>query len=125
MPRPAAPSSSGSAAKPPPTRRRRLVETLQKVAFLLEARVDTWDLTGLNPNRVKWLAQLGWKAPTPQLQRMDPRRRYPILVAFLHQALLHHTDVAVELYDQCLWEYHSAAQQGTQRVPPDHGPLDE
>jgi Domain of unknown function (DUF4158) len=88
-----------------------IVETLQKVAFLLEARVDTWNLAGLNPNRVKWLAQLGWKAPTPQLQRMDPQRRYPILVAFLQQALLHHTDVAVELYDQCLWEYHSAAQK--------------
>jgi hypothetical protein len=88
-----------------------IVETLQKVAFLLEARVDTWDLAGLNPNRVKWLAQLGWKAPTPQLQRMDPQRRYPILLAFLQQALLHHTDVAVELYDQCLWEYYSAAQK--------------
>lgn len=82
-----------------------IVETLQKVAFLLEARVETWDLAGLNPNRVKWLAQLGWKAPTPQLQRMEPRRRYPILLAFLQQALWHHTDVAVELYDQCLWEY--------------------
>jgi len=42
---------------------------------------------------------------------MDPRRRYPILLAFLHQALLHHTDVAVELYDQGLWEYHGAAQK--------------
>jgi TnpA family transposase len=88
-----------------------IVETLQKVAFLLEARVDTWELAGLTPNRVKWLAQLGWKAPIPQLQRMDLRRRYPILLAFLHQALLHHTDVAVELYDQCVWEYHSAAQK--------------
>ena len=88
-----------------------MVETLQKVTLLLEARVDTWDLAGLNPNRVKWLAQLGWKAPTPQLQRMGPRRRYPILIALLHQALSHHTDVAVELYDQCLWEYHSAAQK--------------
>src|SRR3989442_6903170 len=88
-----------------------IIETLQKVAFLLEARLDTWDLAGLNPNRVKWLAPLGWKAPTPQLQRMDPRRRYPILLAFLQQALWHHTDVAVELYEQCVWEYHSAAQK--------------
>jgi hypothetical protein len=42
---------------------------------------------------------------------MEPRRRYPILVAFLAQALWHHTDVAVELYEQCLWEYHGAARQ--------------
>src|SRR5882724_46045 len=88
-----------------------IVETLKKVTFLLEARVDTWDLAGLTRNRVKWLAQLGWKAPTPPLQRMDPQRRYPILMAFLSQALQHHTDVVVELYDQCLWEYHGAAQQ--------------
>jgi TnpA family transposase len=42
---------------------------------------------------------------------MAPVRRYPLLIAFLQQALVHHTDVAVELYDQCLWEYHSAAQK--------------
>jgi len=45
------------------------------------------------------------------LQRMSPERRYPVLVAFLQQALLHHTDVAVELFDQCLWGCHSEAKQ--------------
>jgi len=88
-----------------------LVETLTKVQALLDMGIATWDLTVLNPNRVKWLAQLGWKAPVPQLQRMDPARRYPILVAFLAQALAHHIDVAIELYDQCLWDYASAARK--------------
>ena len=88
-----------------------LIDALTKVQFLHEAGIHTWELVALNPNRVKWLAQLGWKAPVPQLQRMDPLRRYPILVAFLQQALVHHTDVAIELYDQCLWEYYSAAQK--------------
>jgi TnpA family transposase len=88
-----------------------MVETLKKVTYLLDAGVASWDLSALNPNRVKWLAQLGWKAPTHQLQRMAPLRRHPILAAFVHQALQHHTDVAVELYDQCLWEYHGAAKQ--------------
>ena len=87
-----------------------IIATLQKVAFLRERGVETWDLAGLNPNRVKWLAQLGWRATNQYLQRMPSTRRYPILLAFLHQALHHHTDVAIELYDQCLWEYHSAAQ---------------
>ena len=50
----------------------------------------------------------GSSAPAPA---HGPRRRYPILVAFLQQALVHHTDVAIELYDQCLWEYYSAAQK--------------
>src|SRR5712691_6047201 len=40
-----------------------------------------------------------------------PARRYPVLVAFLQQALLHHTDVVVELFDQCLWGCHSEAKQ--------------
>ena len=88
-----------------------IVATLEKVTFLLERGVATWDLTGLNPNRVKWLAQLGWRATNQHLQRMPPARRYPILLAFLSQALHHHTDVAVELYDQCLWEYHGAAKK--------------
>src|SRR3989442_11880953 len=77
----------------------------------MDTSLDTRELAGLHPNGATSLAQLGWKAPTPQLQRMDPRRRYPILLAFLQQALLHHTDVAVELYDQCVWEDHSAAQK--------------
>ncbi len=40
---------------------------------------------------------------------MPHQRRYPVLVAFLQQALLHHTDVAVELFDQCLWSCHGEA----------------
>jgi hypothetical protein len=50
-----------------------IVETLQKIAFLLAARIDTWDIVGLNPNRVKTPNWGG--SPTPPLQRMDPRRR--------------------------------------------------
>ena len=47
-----------------------IVATPKKIMFLLKAGVDTWELAGLTSNRVKWLAQLGWKAPTYQLQRM-------------------------------------------------------
>lgn len=88
-----------------------ILATLQKIAFLRDAGVDQWNLAGLNPNRAKWLAQLGWKSTTQHLQRMPPVRRYPVLLAFLHQALLHHTDVAVELYDQCLWGCYTEAKQ--------------
>src|SRR5262249_30089587 len=55
-----------------------IVATLQKIAFLLERGIETWDLAGLNPNRVKWLAQLGWRTTNQHLQRMSPARRYPI-----------------------------------------------
>jgi TnpA family transposase len=88
-----------------------ILATLQKIIFLRNAGVAQWNLTDLNPNRVKWLAQIGWKSTNQHLQRMPPVRRYPVLLAFLHQALLHHTDVAVELYDQCLWGCYTEAKQ--------------
>src|SRR5262245_29701803 len=88
-----------------------IIATLHKIAFLHDTGVPQWDLANLNPNRAKWLAQIGWKSTNQHLQRMPPRRRYPVLVAFLQQALLHHTDVAVELFDQCMWGCHSEARQ--------------
>jgi TnpA family transposase len=88
-----------------------IIATLKKIVFLQDAGVDQWDLSSLNPNRAKWLAQIGWKSTNQYMQRMAPERRYPVLVAFLQQALLHHTDVAVELFDQCVWSCHSDAEQ--------------
>src|SRR6266487_3495424 len=88
-----------------------IIATLTKIVFLHDAGVDQWNLASLNPNRAKWLAQLGWKSTNQALQRMAPERRYPVLVAFLQQALLHHTDVTVELFDQCVWGCHSEAKQ--------------
>jgi hypothetical protein len=88
-----------------------LIATLTKIVLLQDAGVDQWDLTCLNPNRAKWLAQMGWRSTNHYWQRMAPERRYPVLVAFLQQALLHHPDVAVELFDQCLWGCQSEAQQ--------------
>src|SRR5262245_12281118 len=88
-----------------------MLATLTKIVFLHDAGVDQWDLACLNPNRVKWLAQIGWKSTNQALQRMAPARRSPVLVAFRQQALLPHTDVAVELFDQCLWGCQSEAKQ--------------
>src|SRR5712692_7429364 len=88
-----------------------ILATLKKIGFLQDAGVAQWHLESLNPNRAKWLAQIGWKSTNQYLQRLSPERRYPILVAFLQQALFHHTDVAVELFDQCVWGCHSEAKQ--------------
>jgi TnpA family transposase len=88
-----------------------IIAPLTKIVFLHDAGVDQWHLASLNPNRAKWLAQIGWKSTNQALQRMAPERRYPMLVAFLQQALLHHTDIAVELFDQCVWGCHSEAKQ--------------
>src|SRR5712692_3552975 len=67
-------------------------------------------LSGLPVTLCGGVWQIGWKSTNQALQRMAPARRYPVLVAFLQQALLHHTDVVVELFDQCVWGCHSEAE---------------
>jgi len=88
-----------------------IIATLPKIAFLHDTGVPQWDLDSLNPNRAKWLAQIGWKSTHQPLQRLPPLRRSPVLGALLQQALLHHTDVAVEVFDQCLWGCYREARQ--------------
>ena len=68
-----------------------------------------WDLSALNPNRLKFLARLAKKATNQSLQRTPIERRYPILVAFVQQMLLEVTDEAVDLFIRCLVETHSRA----------------
>jgi predicted esterase len=66
-----------------------IVATLTKIVFLHGTGVDQWNLSSLNPNRAKWLAQIGWKSTNQSVQRMVPERRYPILVVlsqFLFEA---------------------------------------
>ena len=86
-----------------------ILATLKKRARCLEWGVDRWDLSSLTPNRLKFLAQVARRSTNQALQRMPERRRYPILVAFLHQTLIDLTDEALDLFDRCLAEaYHRA-----------------
>jgi TnpA family transposase len=84
---------------------RAIVQELEKLAFLRQLGADQWNLAGLaglTPNRLKFLAQLGKKATNQALQRTPPTRRYPILLAFLHQAVAEITDESLDLFDRCL-----------------------
>jgi TnpA family transposase len=83
---------------------RAILDTIAKLTVLQDHSVTDWQLAGLSPNRLKFLAQLGRKSPVQVLQRMPDERRYPILLAFLQQALEAITDEAVELADRCLSE---------------------
>ncbi|MFK7802702.1 MAG: Tn3 family transposase [Anaerolineae bacterium] len=84
--------------------------TLNKIGFLLDEGVKDWDLQAINPNRLKFLANIGARATNQQLQRMAPVRRYPILIAFLKQSLLNLTDITIDMFDACLWEKHTDAK---------------
>ena len=88
-----------------------ILMTLERMQFLGQAGVPGWALTDLTPNRVQWLAPVGWRATPQQFQRMPAVRRYPMLLAVVQQALHHPTDIVVELADQCLWASYTDARQ--------------
>lgn len=79
-----------------------ILTTIEKLQFLQEAGVDRWDMSSLNNNRQKFLAQEGRRSTNQALQRMSPERRYPILLAFLYQSLQDITDELIDLFDRCL-----------------------
>ena len=87
-----------------------IIATLNKIHFLQEAGIPDWDLEAVNPNRLKYLANIGARATNQQLQRSSELRRYPILVAFLKQTLSDLTDIVVDLFDANLWERHTDAK---------------
>ncbi|MBF0227709.1 MAG: Tn3 family transposase [Desulfobacterales bacterium] len=79
-----------------------IIETSEKLSFLLEASVDKWDLSFLNPNRKKFLAGLGRRNSNQGIQRLKPYKRYPILIAFMAQSLEDVVDELVDLFDKYL-----------------------
>src|ERR1700722_622527 len=64
-----------------------IVAELKKLDFLRVLGAAGWDLSEINPNRLKFLAQFGRRATSQALQRLAPERRYPILAAFLRQSV--------------------------------------
>ncbi|MGL4611211.1 MAG: hypothetical protein ACRCYY_16305 [Trueperaceae bacterium] len=88
-----------------------ILTTLDKICFLQQAGVEDWDLSNLNPNRLKLLANIGARSSNQQLQRSSEQRRYPILLAFLKQSLFDLGDVVLDLVDACLWECHTDAKR--------------
>jgi hypothetical protein len=86
-----------------------ILVTLEKLACCRRSGVDRWDVSSLSPNRLKFLAQIARRSTNQALRRMPEQRRYPILVAFLHQTLVDLTDEALDLFDHCLADaYHRA-----------------
>jgi TnpA family transposase len=86
-----------------------ILGNLEKLTFLRAAGVEDWALERLNPNRLKFLAQLARKSSAQALQRAPAARRYPILVAFLSQCLADVTDEVIEMFDRCLAETYARA----------------
>lgn len=88
-----------------------ILTALDKIHYLRAQGVQGWDLSSINPNRLKFLAGLAKKATNQALQRTPPERRYPLLIAFARQMLVEITDEAVDLFIRCLAETHNRARR--------------
>lgn len=88
-----------------------ILETLDKIAFLHKHKVEQWELSFLNPNRLNHLAKVGSRATNQYLQRANAAKRYPTLLAFLKQSLYNFTDDLIEMVDQRLWKLYSEAKR--------------
>ena len=86
-----------------------ILRNIEKLEFLKGAGVVQWTLNGLSPNRLKRLAQIARRATGQALQRMPEERRYPLLVAFLHQSLVDVADETIDQFDRCLAEAYARA----------------
>ena len=77
---------------------RAIKNALAKLDFLNQQNVKDWDVSVLNPNRLKFLAKLGKKSPTQALSRTPEARRYSILIAFCSQIYTEIIDETIDLY---------------------------
>ena len=88
-----------------------ILQTISKLEFLFSYGVSEWDLSSLNPNRQKFLAQMGRKSTNQALQRMNEQRRYPILLSFLRQSLMDITDELIDVFDRCMSDSYARAKR--------------
>jgi len=86
-----------------------ILRNIEKLEFLKHAGVVGWTLDGLSHNRLKRLARIARRATGQALQRMPEERRYPLLVAFLHQSLVDIADETIDQFDGCLAEAQARA----------------
>ena len=92
-----------------------ILNDIEKIEYLRRHHIEDWNVPGLNPNRLKFLAQLGQQSTNQSLQRSAPERRYPILVAFLLRTYEEIIDELIELFDRCLADCYTRAKGDLKR----------
>ncbi|PZN68756.1 MAG: hypothetical protein DM484_30965 [Candidatus Methylumidiphilus alinenensis] len=92
-----------------------ILNGIEKIEYLRQHHIEDWNVPDLNPNRLKFLAQLGQQSTNQSLQRSAPERRYPILVAFLLRTYEEIIDELIELFDRCLADCYTRAKGDLKR----------
>lgn len=84
---------------------------LEKHAWLHETGVSDWDFSDMHPNRMRYLARVGRTMRPHAIRRMPEKRRYPVLVAFMRQALVDVTDAILAMFRRCLADTYARARR--------------
>lgn len=79
-----------------------LIESIKKLDYLKNSSVDKWDISKLNPNRIKYLSAVGKRTTVGSLKKLNYINRYPIMIAFLYQTLIEITDETIDIFNGCL-----------------------
>lgn len=90
-----------------------ILNTLHKIEYCRNYGVARWhsEMTQISPNRLKFLSKIARRTTNQGLKRMAPARRYPTLMAFLHQTLTETIDECLDQFDRCLTDVESRAQK--------------
>ncbi|MDH3730768.1 MAG: Tn3 family transposase [Acidimicrobiia bacterium] len=91
-------------------------EHLDRLALLRTLRADQLDLSGVNPNRVRHLAQLGRRMTPQAIARLEEARRYQILAATVADELVRLTDDVLDLFDVALATVDRDARSELERI---------
>jgi hypothetical protein len=75
---------------------------LARLRFLRRLDAHTMDLSMLPTEQRRFLAAVGRRSSNQALERREPQRRYPILLALLAQSAVDVLDEAVQLFDQAI-----------------------
>jgi len=88
-----------------------LLETIKKLEYFVNHGVPNWDLTMINPNRLKSLFIAAKKSTAQAFQRTKKLKRYPILIAFAYQSYIESVDELIDLFDGCLTKAYDGAKR--------------
>ena len=88
---------------------------IEKLNSLIEANVNKWDLSFLNPNRQKILARIGRKGTNQYIHRLREDRRYPILIALLKQSLFDIIDEIIDMFIDALWDLYQDSKKDLEK----------
>lgn len=86
-------------------------QTLEKISFLQQLGVDKWDMSSISINRKKRLANIARNNSNSYLQRLNPKKRYPILICFVWESLLDTTDIVLVMYNDFWLQANNTAKK--------------